>query len=48
MLIAMLVLVERGGGSNFLCNAAPITFIVSAGSLHLLLAFKIRLRSARR
>jgi hypothetical protein len=44
----MLVLIERGGSSNFLRNAALITFIVSAVPFGLLLAFKIRLRSARR
>lgn len=48
MLIAMLVLNERGGSSNFLRNAGLITFIVSAVPLGLLLAFKVRLRSPRR
>jgi len=48
MLIVMRVLIERGGGSSFLRNAAFMTFIVSAVPLSLLLAFKIRLRCARR
>jgi hypothetical protein len=47
MLIAMLVLIESGGSSNLLRNAAMITLIVSAVPLGLLLAFRIRLRSAR-
>jgi len=48
MLIAMLVLIERGGSSHFLSNSAIIAFIVSAVPLGLLLAFKYRLRYPRR
>jgi hypothetical protein len=47
MLIAMLVLIENGGNSNILRNAAMIKLIVSAVPLGLLLALRIRLRYAR-
>jgi len=48
MLIAMRVLIERGDSSHFLRNAALFAFIVSGVPLGLLLAIKIRLRSAHR
>jgi hypothetical protein len=48
MPIAMLVLIERGGSSNFLRNAAIVTFMVSAVPSGLLLAFKIRQCAGRR
>jgi hypothetical protein len=44
MLIAMLVLIERGGSSNFARNASIVTFIVSAVPLGLFVALRIRLR----
>jgi predicted CDP-diglyceride synthetase/phosphatidate cytidylyltransferase len=44
MLIAMLILVERGDASTFLRGAAIITFMVTAGVLGSLLARRFPLR----
>jgi len=44
MLVAMLILVERGDSSTFLRNAAIITFMATAGVLGSLLARRFPLR----